>query len=120
MLFAVGILGLAVLAFPVFFIMTLRRWELDEARVEERLHAPDAHKVSYVVPEGQDPAILRAALTHAGFVSVLDESGGTERLVVECASQDRSRVREIIEHVERSGFEGIEMHAGHVRFDQDG
>lgn len=117
MLVAVVVLAVVVLAFPVFFVMTLRRWELEEVKVETRLRAPEAHKVVYVVPEGQDPAVLRAALTGAGFVTVMDESGGAERLLVECEPQDRARVQQIIEHVERTGFEGVELHVSHVRFE---
>lgn len=97
MLFAVGILTIVVLAAPVYFILTMRRWELDEAKIEARLRAPDAHKVAYVVPEGVDPAVLRGALNHAGFVVVMDDVGGTERLLVECEPRDHDRVREVIE-----------------------
>ena len=119
MLVAVVVLAVAVLAFPVFFVMTLRRWELDEVKVETRLRAPESHKVVYVVPEGQDPAVLRAALSRAGFVTIMDQSGGAERLVVECEPQDRSHVEQIIEHVERTGFEGAEMHVAHVSFEDE-
>ncbi|HET8603669.1 MAG TPA: hypothetical protein VFM09_07050 [Marmoricola sp.] len=118
MVFAVAVLVVVALVLPVVLVMTLRRWELDEAKVESRLRAPGAHKVTYVVPTGQDPAVLRAALSGAGFTSVVDEEAGAEWLVVGCEAQERARVREVLEHVEHTRFEGT-MRAEQVRFAED-
>ena len=75
--------------------------------------------MAYVVPGGQDPAGLMAALTHAGFVSVTDSTGGTERLLVECEESDRGRVRSVLEQVERRGIDGSRLPAGHVSFEDE-
>jgi len=118
MLFTVTLVVLVAMSLPVFLVLSLRRWGLERAETESRLHSPQAHIVSYLVPEGQDPAVVRAALGHAGFVTMM-ERGGDQRLVVECDAADRDRVREIIQHAERSGFDGEDMHLGHVRFEDD-
>jgi hypothetical protein len=77
-------------------MLGLRSWTLDEVRTEDRLHRPGAHTVGYVLPVGQDPTPLVAALSRAGFTARADMEGGRERLVVECEQQQRSQVREII------------------------
>lgn len=113
-MFVVGFLvvGVAVIA-------ALTSWGRDEAATEARLHSPDTHTVAYVVPDGQDPAVLMAALTHAGFVSIADIVGGTERLLVECEESDRGQVRSILEQVERRRMDGSRLPAGHVSFEDE-
>ncbi len=88
------------------FARGVTRWAEDETGKEALLHAPDAHTVSYVVPEGEDPALVMAALTHAGFRSVEDVTGRRERVLVECEEEDRDRVRDVIEHVRHRRFDG--------------
>ena len=115
-----GMLLVGVVALSVALMWAMRRWTLDEARTEARLHQPGAHTVTYAVPNGQDPAILMAALSRAGFTSVSDIEGGRERLLVEYHDErDRAQVRSIIEHVDRAGFDGPEMHVGHVSFEDE-
>jgi hypothetical protein len=114
-----AMLIVAVLVVGLVVALGLRRWTLDEAKVETRLHEPTTHKLVYAVPAGQDPAVLIAALTRAGFVAVSDFEGGNERLLVECGEVERARVREIIEHVDRAGFDGPEMHVAHVTFEDE-
>lgn len=113
-MFVVGFLVVGVVV-----IAALRSWGRDEAATEARLHSPGAHTVAYVVPDGQDPAVLMASLTHEGFVSVTDIAGGTERLLVECEESDRGRVRSILEQVERRNFDGSRLPAGHVSFEDE-
>jgi hypothetical protein len=118
MLFSVSVMVLAAMLLPVALILGARRWGMQEAEVDARLHSPRAHTVAYVVPEGQDPALVRVALSHAGFVTVLDR-GGDQRLLVECEESRRDQVRSVIEHVDHGGFEGPELHVGHVRFEDE-
>ena len=114
MLLAVILMMVVVLAVPAFLVLTLRRWGRGEEQVEERLRAPQTHKVSYLVPEGEDPAVLRGALARAGFVTAMDTSGD-ERLFVECEETERHRVREVIEEVER----GSSSTAARVLFEDE-
>ena len=98
----------------------LRRATFDEAREETRLRDPRNTALSYAVPDGQDPAVLSAALAGAGFRSLGILQHGVERLLIDCPSEDdRGRVRDIIEHVRRTGFAGDEIVVSHVRFDDE-
>jgi hypothetical protein len=103
MFFAVAILILGALTAGGFLFLSLRRWGIEEAQIEDRLRSPETHKVIYLVPEGDDPAVLRAALAQAGFVSAMD-TGPDERLFVECTEAEDGRVREIIEHAGQPGY----------------
>lgn len=115
----IGIIFAVFVVLGVVIALALRSWTLDEAKTEKRLRSPDVHTVSYVVPEGQDVAVLMAAVRHAGFESITKTDGGTERLLVACDEQDRAKVRSILEHVHRVGFDGSEMYVDHVSFDDE-
>jgi len=116
----IGGLAFLVLLLVLFvLLLTFRRWTLDEARTEARLLSPDSHRVVYAVPDGQDPTVLMAALTGAGFVSVADTKAGVERLLVECEEKDRARVREVIARVNRDRSEGREVQVPPVSFEDD-
>jgi hypothetical protein len=115
MVLIVTLLTLGALAFPVLFVLALRTWGKEKAETEKALLAPQAHTVSYVVPEGEDPTFVRVALSHAGFVSVLDRSG-EQRLVVRCESGQRERVRAILEEVDHPSYDGHHDQAAHVHF----
>jgi hypothetical protein len=104
------LLLIGALALPVLLIGALRAWGKEEAVIESSLLSPEAHTVAYVVPEGEDPTFSRAALSHAGFVSVLDHSGA-RRLVVRCEPDQREHVRATLEH--------INAWTGHVQFDDE-
>jgi hypothetical protein len=118
MMFSVAILVLVALLLPVALLVGARRWSLEEGEVDARLHSPHAHTVAYVVPEGQDPALVRVALSHAGYVTVLDR-GGDQRLLVECAESQRDHVRMIIEDLDHTGLEDSGAYAGPVRFEDE-
>jgi hypothetical protein len=111
-----AMLLVGVLTVGLVFMLALRTWTFAEARTEARLRLPDTPTVTYAVPHGQDPALVVTALTHEGFTSVPDLAGGMERLLIECAEADRAKVRHVIEHVNHTGFDGVEMHTGRVRF----
>jgi hypothetical protein len=116
MVFMVTLLVIVALGLPVLVVLALRRWGTDQAATEQSLLSPDAHTVSYVVPEGEDPTFARAALAHAGFVSVLDRSGD-QRLVVRCEPGQREQVRSILEQTDHPTVEhGL---LAHVPFDDE-
>ena len=86
------LLLIGAFALPVLLMVALRAWGR-ETVIESSLLSPEATAWSaYVVPEGEDPTFSRAALGHAGFVSVLDHSGA-RRLVVRCEPDQREHVR---------------------------
>lgn len=115
-----------MIAFPIVFTvllvlgvvvaLALRSWVREEARTEALIESPATHTVSYAVPDGQDPAILVAALHDAGFSARAHLEGGFEVLRIACNEQQRSQVRSVIEHVDRTGFDGVPMHIGHAKF----
>ena len=71
---------------------------------EDHVLDPETPKVSYTVPNGVDAAVLRTALTGAGFPAVLELVAGDERLLIECHPGDRERVRETLEEVNRRTY----------------
>ena len=119
MLIIGGIAFIVVLVVLVMLLLTFRRWTLDEAKTEARLRSPESHRLVYPVPDGEDPTSVMAALTGAGFVSVVDTLAGVERLLVECDEKDRARVREVIEQAERAGSEGPQTRVRRVSFEDE-
>lgn len=116
--FAMVAIGVLVVVLALAF--ALRRVTLDEARTEAHLREPETHALRYVVPNGQDPGVLVGALAQAGFTAAAELEQGREVLLVECRhEEDRAKVRDIIEHVTRAGFDGPEMHVGHVSFEDE-
>jgi hypothetical protein len=114
----VAFIGVVVVTWALMW--ELRRATFDEAREEVRLKDPRTGALSYVVPDGQDPAVLAAALAGAGFHSLGILQHGVERLLIDCPTDgERDRVRSIIEHVRRTGFAGDEIVVSHVRFDDE-
>ncbi len=118
MVLAATLLVLTVLVVPLLLILVLRGFGMEQSDTEQALLSPEAHTVSWVVPDGDDPALVRTRLAHAGFTSVLDHSGD-QRLVVRCASADRERVREIIARTEHVTFDGQGLGPSQLRFDDD-
>jgi hypothetical protein len=117
---AFGMLVVGLLAVLVVVLLVMRNFSREEGRLDTELHAPGARTLRYAVPDGQDPAVLVAALSHGGFRSVADLEGGTEVLLVENLHEgDRARVRDIIEHVNSTGFAGAPMQVGHVSFEDE-
>lgn len=114
----IGIIFIGFIVLGVVIALALRSWTLDEAKIEKRLRSPEVHTVAYVVPEGQDVAVLMAAVKRAGFESITNIEGGTERLLVACEEHDRAKVRSILEHVHRTGFDGT-LYVDHVSFDDE-
>lgn len=105
MVLAVTLLVLSVMVIPLLILGAMRRFGQEEAATEEALLAPGAHTVAWVVPEGEDPSLVRTHLAHAGFVSVLDRSGD-QRLVVGCEPGQREQVRAVIAGTEHVTYDG--------------
>lgn len=112
---ATAVVAVLVIGLVLVLMLLLRRWTLDEIQTEAWLHSPTTHTLAYVVPDGQDPAVLIGALGGAGFVSRAEMEGGEEELLVACEDTDRDRVRHILEEASPRP-EGARTSVGHVRF----
>ncbi|GAB3775131.1 hypothetical protein FB382_004039 [Nocardioides ginsengisegetis] len=119
MVIGMGLVLIGVLALLVAGAWGLRSLGRSTAATEAHLHDPHTSTVAYVVPEGQDPVPLMAELSLSGFVSVVDTSGGAERLLVECSPAQRSQVREVIGHVAQRDIDGTVLPAARVRFEDE-
>jgi hypothetical protein len=119
MIIMFAMLTVAFLIVATGVMLGLRTWVLDEGKVEARLRSPGTHTLNYVVPDGQDPALLKAALARAHFASAVTTDGGAERLIVECEEKDRAQVRDVLEHVHGAGVGGPDEYVGHVRFEDE-
>jgi hypothetical protein len=119
MIAAAVIIVLAILVGTVVIAGALRRLVRDEADVERRLRAPDAHTISYAVPNGVDPGDLRVAATRGGFTSIVTTRGPRECLLVECNEGDRARLRHLIEGAHESAYDGSELDLHPVVFEDE-
>jgi hypothetical protein len=90
-------IAVALVVIPALVVLALRQWGQQDSQTESRLLSPGVHTLSYVVPTGQDPAPLRAALAHEHFSSVMGHGDSGHCLIVECEEDDRDRIRAIIE-----------------------
>ena len=108
-----------VLVLGVVVALALRAWERAEERDEAVFDAPATSKVCYEVVDGQDPAVLVAALQHAGFHARTHVESGVQVLRILCQEHERPVVRQVLESVGRTGFGGVPMYVGEVRFVED-
>jgi hypothetical protein len=118
MIAIIGILFLAMVVAGALVLRKSRRWVFDAEATEARLRDPGTHKLTYLVPDGQDPAPLMAALAHAGFTTATDTHGGLERLLVACEEADRAQVRNVLEGASTVGSGGTRITA-HVHFEDE-
>lgn len=100
-------------------MLALRNFVLDEAKTEARLRSPETHTLDYEVPNGQDPAPLRAALAQAHFTAITRDDGRSEHVTIAAEEGDRARVRDVLEHVHAAGATGPDESVGHVRFSDE-
>jgi len=87
-----------------------------EKDIEDHLLDPGTPTVAFVVPDGVDAAVVSTALEGAGFSSALDLVGGEERLLIECHSGERERVRSVIAGIEQSAYAASGLTIGAVTF----
>lgn len=90
-----------------------------EERVEEHMHDPHTHTITYAIPNGVDPVVVKVALSTAGFTSVVDRTGNTECLLVEAEESERAQVRSTIEGVHMTAYDGSSLKLGHVVFEDE-
>lgn len=115
-----AVLLLVTLMAAAVVMLAVGRWMRNESKTDARLHAPGAHTVAYVVPNGQEPALLMSALARAGFAVVAESLGGEEVLLIECEESDRATVRRVIETVlQAQAADHPEARFEQVRFRND-
>jgi hypothetical protein len=119
MVSALAIVVVVVIVLGVAVPMFLRSLVNEESRTDARLHDPHTHTVAYAIPNGVDPVVIKAALTHAGFTSSIDRVGEVECLLIECAESERLRVRAIIETVHVNEYDGSDLKLDHVVFEDE-
>lgn len=90
-----------------------------EKDIEDHLLDPSTQKVSYLVPDGVDAAVLTTALGSAGYSSALALVQGDEHLLVECHPDERERVREVLATISRSAYAASGLTVGAVTFDDE-
>jgi hypothetical protein len=115
------VIGLSALVAVALVLGQLRRWMLEGEELREELRRPGHQTLAFEVPEGEDPAVLRAGLARHHFTSVAVDEGGVRRMLVECpggVEHDRAEVHSIIEHVTADEYEAG-VAAGRVQFDDE-
>src|SRR5262245_36190221 len=105
MVLAATLLVLMFMVVPIVLLLMLRSVGKEEAETEAALLSPDAHTVTWLVPEGEDPSLVRSHLAHAGFDSTFDHTGD-QRLVIRCEPGEREQVREVIASTEHLTYDG--------------
>ncbi|HET9501566.1 MAG TPA: hypothetical protein VFO98_15035 [Marmoricola sp.] len=113
------ILVLLVIGFFVFMIGVLTKSSA-AGHINPDEAAESAYHVSYLVPEGQDPAVVRAALKEAGYDSAAQVHPEGEILTIvlhDGTGADKERVREVLANERATFFGGPQVvHTTPVRF----
>ena len=89
---------LVVIVLTVIGLYWVRPWARQRQRLSDHVNAPSTPTLDYRVPAGQDPAVVMAALTGAGYEAAVDPHDA-HRVRVDCPAgpdEERSRVREVI------------------------
>lgn len=98
---AFWMVGLVAMVALIALAMRLLKDEsLVRERVEAELHDGATPTLKYVVPTGEDPVVVLAALQRAGYTAGVDSHSAHQVVVVKCPDgQDRARaqVRAVIE-----------------------
>ena len=95
----VGLVALVAIGTLVLYV--LREQSLDRERVEAELHFPGTPTLEYVVPTGEDPVVVLAALERAGFTAGVDSRGAKQVVRVKVpdgVEHSRAKVRAVIEY----------------------
>jgi len=98
MLLLLGTLLLVVIA-GVALVVALKRWADERAIRDDQLALSPFETLEYVVPLGQDPAMVLEALDNAGYPAAPDPAPGSRLIHVECRfgrDHERARVRGVI------------------------
>jgi hypothetical protein len=119
MIAAGAILSLLALIAIVAVALALRSMVQDHERTESRLRDPHTHTITYAIPNGIDPVVFAVALKRCGYISMVEELGATQGLLVECAAADREQVRRAIAGVTVNAHDGSALKHDHVVFEDE-
>lgn len=114
------IVGLAILALAWFLLSGAAVGKsAKEADRQESPDHPGVESLRYRVPDSQDPSVLIAALSQAGYTADLDEVDAAKYLDIACPAgrdRERARVRTVIAESDTQSFEGPAFKPGPVAF----
>jgi hypothetical protein len=115
--------------FPVFIIFlvivvalfALMRYVGRQGQHQTDVKSSPVDMLRYQVPEGQDPAIVLAALQKEGFHAIPDVhgAGASHDVLIPCpegVDRHRAHVRSIIQGTEQINYEGDQRQIPQVRF----
>ena len=97
----------------------LRSWVREESRREAHLRDPDTHTVAYAIPNGVDPAAIESALARVGLNSGVDRVGMVHCVRIECNDSQREKARSVLEGIRMNVYDGSQLQAGHVVFEDE-
>jgi hypothetical protein len=97
----------------------LRSWVREESQRQAHLRDPDTHTVAYAIPNGMDPATIESALARAGLTSGVDRVGMVHCVRIECNKSQREQVRGVLEAIPMNAYDGSQLQARHVVFEDE-
>ncbi|HET6168095.1 MAG TPA: hypothetical protein VFE07_14785 [Marmoricola sp.] len=92
------VIGVVALIWIVLYVV--REQVAHRQRIDEALHSDNVPTLEYVVPTGQDPTVILAALERAGFTATSDPHHANQRVLIACPEgldRQRAHVRSVIE-----------------------
>ena len=116
---ALVLLLLVVAMGGIAISLYLRSWVREESRREAHLRDPRTHTVAYAIPDGVDPVTVESAMSRANFTSMVDRVGMVECIRIECDESQREQVRSVLEGIPMTAYDGSQLEAGHVVFEDE-
>ncbi|HEY6935104.1 MAG TPA: hypothetical protein VI452_17015 [Marmoricola sp.] len=112
---------IALLVVVGFIVFAAVRFLHRQARHQDEVKSAPVDTLRYRVPEGQDPAIVLAALQKEGFKAIPDVQGAgpSHDVLIPCpddTERHRAHVRSIIQSTEQVNFEGDQRQIPQVKF----
>jgi hypothetical protein len=109
-----------IIVLAIIVMAAVRFVHRQAAHQDDAKSAPE-EMLRYHVPEGQDPAIVVAALQKEGFRAIPDVqgAGASHDVLIPCSEdveRHRAHVRSIIQGTEQINFEGDQRQIPQVKF----
>jgi hypothetical protein len=99
MLGFVIVLVVAILALALIVLYVVRQQVQHNQHAERIVEDNRTPALQYVVPTGQDPAVILAELERGGYTATVDPSGAAQVVSIACPAgveRERARVRSLI------------------------